>query len=361
MSTLFVIPCSLTKATGGTALFEQDATIAAVAPQFAEQLTTRRDEVRELVRNGQTADWQGVPLNELDYNRGLVKGVDFGGKKAAQYLPALDRYEGRFYQAVGSACKAHCRSAENVLIVSGLYGLLRPSEPVQLYSCPLTADVADVWMRDGLLTDTVQAYITRNDILRVFDLTAIQAYRHLLAWDRITAAGTDVLHCFDSMAAGDSALTSFGRLFRYLCSLSEDELIALEPEDSPVEFGTSHLHRSTEPPAGYPVETWQPHLAAEVLRYGNPDSRVGPWEFTMSERFRRDAKGAFQETLRAVVEICAAPMSPRGSTVKRLTGHDGRLWRYRLGDRRFVYEPDKDRRVVRLLRCGHRGDVYSGL
>ena len=69
----------------------------------------------------------------------------------------------------------------------------------------------------------------------------------------------------------------------------------------------------------------------------------------------------FKEALRAVVEICNTPMYPRSNTVKRLSGHGGRPWRYRLGDRRLVYEPDEVRRMVRLRRFGPRGDVYSDL
>ena len=210
-----------------------------------------------------------------------------------------------------------------------------------------------------LLTNIVRAYVNRNDVLRVFDLTAMEAYRCLIDWERVAADGTDVVHCFDSMAAGESALTSFGRFFRYLLSLGNNELIGLDPEHPPAEFGTCRLQRSTEPLPGYPTETWPAHMAPEVLGGGNPDA--GPWQFTMSARFQRDAKAAFQETLRAVVEICSAPMLTRGNTVKRLGGHEGRLWRYRLGDRRIVYEPDPTRRVVRFVRCGPRGDVYSGL
>ena len=307
MSVLFVTACSLTKAPGGIATFDQGGTISSVAPRHAERLAARRDEVRELVKNGETADWQGVPLKDLDYNRDLVKSTEFGGRKDAVYMPALDRYEGRFFQALGDAGKARCRSNDSLLIVSGLYGLLRTSEPIQLYSCPLLVDVAAIWQRDELLTDIVRAYVNRNDVLRVFDLTAMEAYRRLIDWDRVAADGTDVLHCFDVMAAGESALTSFGRFFRYLLSLGNDELIGLDPEHSPAEFGTCRLQRSMEPPPGYPTETWEAHMAAEVLGGGHPDA--GPWQFTMSARFRRDAKAAFQETLRAVVEICSAPMS----------------------------------------------------
>lgn len=359
MGVLFVTACSLTKATGGAATFDEGATISAAAPRHAERLGARRDEVRELVKNGETADWQGIPLKDLGYNRDLVRGTEFGGRKGALYMPAVDRYEGRFFQALGNAGKERCRTSDRLLIVSGLYGLLRSSEPMQLYSCPLSAEIAAIWRRDGLLTDIVRAHVTRNDVLRVFDLTAIGAYRGLIDWNEVAADGTDVVHVFDQMAAGESALTSFGRFLRYLLSLGDDELIGLDPEHPTPEFGTCRLHRSTEPPPGYPTETWPVDMAQEVLGGGNPDA--GPWHFTMTSRFQREVRSAFREALRAVVEICHAPMSARSNTVKRLSGHGGRLWRYRLGDRRLVYEPDETRRVVRFLRFGPRGDVYAGL
>ena len=243
-------------------------------------------------------------------------------------------------------------------------------------------DVAAIWQRDALLTDIVCACVKRNDVLRVFDLTAMEAYRRLIDWHRIAADGTDVLHCFDTMAAGESALTSFGRFFRYLLSLDDDELIGLDPEYPSAELGTCRLRSFPEPPPGCPTETWPAHMAAEVLSGGNPDTGArqftptarqhgpaghrrhdaGPWKFTTTPRFHRDAKAAFEETLKAVMAvmaICNAPRSPHGD-VKPLSGHDG-LWRYRLGERRLVYEPDPTRRVVRFLRFGPRGDVYSGL
>ncbi len=113
---------------------------------------------------------------DLDYNRDLVRSSEFGGRKGGTCMPALDRYQGRFFQALGDAGKARCRSSDSLLIVSGLYGLLRASEPVQLYSCPLLADVAAIWQRDALLTDIVCACVKRNDVLRVFDLTATPAF-----------------------------------------------------------------------------------------------------------------------------------------------------------------------------------------
>ena len=151
----------------------------------------------------------------------------------------------------------------------------------------------------------------------------------------------------------------FGRFFRYLLSLGDAELIDLDREHPRPEFRTCRLQRSTEAPPGYPTETWPVDMAREVLGGGIPDA--GPWRFTMTSRFQREARSAFTEALRAVVEICHAPMSARSNTIQRLSGHGGRLWRYRLGDRRLVYEPDEARRVVRFLRFGPGGDVYCGL
>ena len=42
-----------------------------------------------------------------------------------------------------------------------------------MYTCPLLADVAAIWQRDGLLTDIVRAYAKRNDVLRVFATLAL--------------------------------------------------------------------------------------------------------------------------------------------------------------------------------------------
>ena len=365
MSVLFVTACSLTKAAGGTAVFDRTATVGSTAPREADRLMARRDQVRELVKSGDSV-WQQVPLRDLNYNRKLVKGIEFGGRKNSDYLPAIERYQGRFFQALGDAGKARCRSKDNMLVISALYGLLRTSEPIQLYSCPLFDEVAAIWTRDGLLTDILRRHIARNHILRVFDLTAMSAYRRLVDWDRLAKDGTDILHCFDSMSAGESALTSFGRLCRHLVSLTDDELIALEPEHSSEALESCRLQRSMEPPPDYPAETWSADKAAEVLGGGNEtpggdSSDAGSWKFTVSPRFPRQAKSDFDNVVRAMMEICQAPMTPRDDTVKRLSGNAGQLWRYRLGDCRLVYRPERARRVVHFKRFGPRGDVYKGL
>ena len=299
---LFLTVCSLTKREGGEPRHDEVKAMAScVGPELGARLLGRRDEVRDMVRNNHDLTWQGVRLADLEFNRGLTKGKDFGGGHTASYFPAVDRYRGRFWQALGEdGRQALSAQGHGMLIVSGLYGLLRPNEGTQLYSCPLTAKVAEVWDRDSLLTDVLSAFIERHGVLRVFDLLAIDAYRKLIDWQVITGSGTDVLHCFDAMAAGESALTSLGLfLASELLKRSEDDLISIDDGDR---IGNVMFRASMATPAGFPDEQlaallaarnesriWQPQHAdgdvREIVRGGNP-ARPADAEHGASERWR---------------------------------------------------------------------------
>ena len=85
---LFLTICSLTKESGGKPEYDDDQGIAADLPGFRDRLLERREQVRQLVKNTTTLGWQGVPLSQLEYNRDLNKGPDFGGARTAAYLPA---------------------------------------------------------------------------------------------------------------------------------------------------------------------------------------------------------------------------------------------------------------------------------
>ena len=249
---LFLTNCSLTKALDGVTQYNPGPAITSDLPEpLRDRLLNRRANVFQLVKNAPGLQWQGTPVSELAHNRELASGPDLGGRHAAAYLPALDRYEGRLFQALGAQGKQRLMESEHhTLFLSGLYGLLRPTEPVQLYSCPLAPQVAKLWRKDSLLTDVLCDYIKRYGIARIIDLTAIDAYRQLIDWERITETKTDVLHCFDEMAAGDPALTSFGKcLATELLGLSEDEIVALPSEHR---FGTVILRSLARPWRGCP-------------------------------------------------------------------------------------------------------------
>ena len=382
---LFLNTCSLTKRRGGEPHYDEtEAITSSVRAELGRRLRARREEVRSLVKGNRELEWQGVPLADLEFNHDLAKGVDFGGRHTAAFLPATDRYQGRFFQALGDGGRQALRGRRHgALIVSGLYGIVRPTERIQLYSCPLSAEVAETWDRDSLLTDLLSEYIDRYNVLRVFDLLAIDAYRQLIDWQQIRDSGTDVLHCFDAMASGESALTSFGMfLASYLLDHTEDSLIDLSDGDR---VENIVFRSSMVTPAGFPEEfaaliaaqherhIWQPqHLgedAREIVRGGNPDRspsmerRDGRrWQFTLAKEFRRDLKQRshlFEQSIGALMEVCDSPMSARSNTVKPLKNELRGMWRYRMGDFRLIYQPDKDRRVVHFLGLKPRADAYE--
>ena len=383
---LFLTNCSLTKALGGGAGYDAGQAITSVFPgSLEERLLQRRASVFQLVKNATDFEWQGTPVSELAFNRELTLGPDLGGRHAATwrtatYRPALRRYEGRFFQALGAEGKRRLVESEHhTLFLSGLYGLLRPMEPIQLYSCPLASSVAELWRREGLLTEVLCDYIKRFGIARIIDMTAIDAYRRLIDWERIAATKTDVLHCFNEMAAGDYALTSFGKcLATELLDLSEDGIVDLPSEHR---IGTVILRSLRETLPGLPEETASeftekaaPRLPAESVEVEvseeAPESLPTPaavparlpWQLAYTNRFQKDVYGNMGEFTRisqATLDICRDPTTPRKS-IKRLQGQQHR-WRYRLGDYRIIYWLDKREDRVVLERFGHRRDVYKGL
>lgn len=53
------------------------------------------------------------------------------------------------------------------------------------------------------------------------------------------------------------------------------------------------------------------------------------------------------------------PENPRPHGALKLSGRD--MWRIRASDHRIIYEIDDDAQIVRVVRVGHRRDVYRGL
>ena len=56
--------------------------------------------------------------------------------------------------------------------------------------------------------------------------------------------------------------------------------------------------------------------------------------------------------------ISALGVNPRPPGCKLLRGED-RSWRIRVSDYRVLYQVDDASRVVRIVRAGHRRDVYD--
>ena len=382
---LFLATCSLTKTCGGSSHYDVSSAVTSYAsPELGNRLLERRNEIRELIKGSRDLEWQGISLTDLEFNRDLAKGQDFGGQRTKSFLPAIHRYQGRFYQALGGAGRQALEEGRHgLLIISGLYGLVRPTESIQLYSCPLSAKVAEIWDKDSLLTDMISAYIERYEVLRVFDMLAIEAYRKLIDWQVIRESGVDVLHCFDVMSSGESALTSLGMLFGSdLVTRTEDGLIGLADGDR---LKSTMFRSAMVTPTGFPDELavlmaargespiWQPQNVGdnmrEIVRGGNPDVSVSGkrtegdrWKFTLAKEIRRDLKRQpqlFERTIKAFMDICENPVVPRDNTVKPLQNALRGMWRYRIGDFRVIYEPEADKRIVHFLGLKARAEAYE--
>lgn len=377
---LFLSICSSTKAGGGSPDYDEGTTLAAsLSAKLADALLDRRRQALQLVRDG---DFQShdVRVSEHAHNRELRAGRDFGGRRNAAYLPAVQRYRGRFFQTLGQdGAQALVDSSHETLFLSGLYGLLRPLEPIQLYSCPLEPEIARLWGQDDLLTDALREFSSRKPIARIVDLTAVDAYRNLLDWRRIEEDGLEVLHAFHPDYKGDSQLIAFAAAFKDpLLGMSEDRLIDLGPEAS---VGEISLRLTSAIPADIPpeyrrleaarrerelVQTFPAGMVDYVVRGGNPKrpdaEQDGNWRFSMALQFIADLNAHRAQRDRisgALSDLLQHPTTRSGNTVRPLTGDRAGEWRYRIGDYRLIYKPDREAGIVHLLGFGSRGGIYE--
>ncbi|MDY0282746.1 MAG: type II toxin-antitoxin system RelE/ParE family toxin [Salinivirgaceae bacterium] len=63
--------------------------------------------------------------------------------------------------------------------------------------------------------------------------------------------------------------------------------------------------------------------------------------------------------LEAIAKITADPITPNGNTIKPLSGEKSGMWRYRIGDFRIIYHPDKTSKHILLLAFSPRGSAYD--
>ncbi len=219
--------------------------------------------------------YNGTPLKDYRYNRGLIPGPDFGKPMVAgdeRYLPAASLYSGRFYLTLGKegmdALKA---SPHHMLIVSGLFGLVTPAEPIQLYECPLEdlPAFSDVWLKDNLLTSILLDYIRTNNIRTIVDLTAQQEYRSLINWKLLNLReGLRCLHVHNQDHVADEGLPHLGAFTRtVLIPMTDDQLHAI---DTPRMFEANCLSPDILPPEGWPLE--ESRRVERMIRCGESET-----------------------------------------------------------------------------------------
>lgn len=161
MRTLIVIPCSGRKEKGGEngLVWARDkSVIHRLPPTASERLLDCR--------------------RELAQKFGLAEGEDLGGARAGPVplMPACRRYDGNLYRKIEKALWSSVARSDSVeiVIVSALYGLLTPWEPIRYYNVSMTDPFAHRlrlarWWSDQGLGRLLTEYVKRNGASVVHD------------------------------------------------------------------------------------------------------------------------------------------------------------------------------------------------
>jgi hypothetical protein len=234
---LILTICSNTKIKYGRKIKEKYEGITNFLPDvLVKALYGTRYKVFNLIKSDKVSR-HGKLLREMPFNADLVDGPEFLGKKLeGHYLPAIQRYNGRFYRSIGTEAERIRLTSDtnhHLLIISGLYGILTPSDLIQCYSChvPDHEDIVKYWTENDLLTELILSYIKRFNIVRVFECMAEESYRNLISWELMRhTTKNNILHCFSEQFAGADLLHSFGLLCKeFLARYSQEELLKIAP------------------------------------------------------------------------------------------------------------------------------------
>lgn len=233
MPDLILISCSDHKMPYGRRMVEGTDPIPWLQDaELREKLFKTRSLVFHYIKTNKLCDAERKQGNRGydPVNRDLVKGPDFGGKDdSGLYLPACLRYIGRFFREVrgnlsdDDALKLWERSCGGyqVLIVSGLYGLVSPFDPIQEYTCHFTDRI--IGTRQGLqiiwrnVLAEIICHLTKDTgsgcKAKLLDLLSEESYQDAFDWGLISKHAT----CFSrayKLKAGPETLINSARFFR---------------------------------------------------------------------------------------------------------------------------------------------------
>lgn len=250
------------KRKGGTNAYDYESSVTTnLTASCADVLLEgRRSVMRLILRAGITRhNYNDIRIADLPPNRQLVDGPEFGGKSFnGLYLPAAKRFCGRFFSELGPKGSALLlNSQHHMLFVTGLYGLTTPSESIQDHNIHIDDHprMRKIWTENDRLTEVLLEYIDRLGITHVFDLTAQNSYRYLIAWERVRARTKSILHCFGDETVGSDFLVTLGQLSKKLIQLTERELMSIHAGasvETPLE--NVFFEPSSRPPEHLPRE-----------------------------------------------------------------------------------------------------------
>jgi cytoplasmic iron level regulating protein YaaA (DUF328/UPF0246 family) len=215
-------------------------------PSMSISTSNISDENKMLIKQNRQAIYRHLKKGEIHWrddedeisiNENLKLGKDFfGNDNKAQYLPAMFRFWGDIYEGFGNEGIAKLgRSQHHILILSALYGFLRPYEPIQYYACQFGDKnlTYDIWTKNGEISQILADYILKYRIKKIFDFTSceVAAYHECINWDYIKEkTDVEVLHCYHRFAKRDQALKPFGLFIKNnILSEMSEKLIAIKP------------------------------------------------------------------------------------------------------------------------------------
>jgi len=143
---LFLVACSGLKQPGGQNQpwpVPESIGPLLTAPLFDDLLQARQNVY------GQVLNDNRLTPRQIEINAGISNAHDLNGTVAnASYLSARTRYQGFFYRVPGVTDVINDLARNNsILIISALYGLLRPCEFIQNYNFPINRPYAqNTWV-----------------------------------------------------------------------------------------------------------------------------------------------------------------------------------------------------------------------
>lgn len=246
---------------------DYDRNLRTVACVIPDDMRWKLNETRDLVfQHIKNPARKGRFSDKLPLNKELKPGPDIGHdceKYDGYYIPTLKQYKGKFHKAfknaVGNA--DHCiqrmnnDSQDHLLIVSGLYGLLTPSEPIQTNDCYVRNEptIEQLWKKDNLLTELALSCMRECDINRVFDFMVEDSYRHLINWRLIKEYDNTIFYPHCENQTGIHKPSELGKAAGLLLSgKTTQKLSEIKHLDK---INSTHMHLSLKPP---PKEFVQP-------------------------------------------------------------------------------------------------------
>jgi len=200
---LLLLSCSRDKEPGGAPFVSGRRTITGRLPESGADLVKGRNRILRHLKEPPglyNADQAGGSRIERLCNQRLCLGPEFGHAvlQEARYLPAYQRYSGRFFTRLKTDAPdfwdtvAH--SPVEIVFVSGLYGLVLWDELIQQYDCHVRDFVRDDRERTvpvlwgHTLTRSVCEFVRTRGIRHVYDLLSEEAYQDLFELEKVQGA-----------------------------------------------------------------------------------------------------------------------------------------------------------------------------